>query len=406
MDRILLFPAGILQREAFIQAKELGLHIVTVDRSPDAPCFKLADEHFCLDPGNEDELLNFVAEYHLQKPLSGALVVGCDIPVSCAKVARFLGTPAISIEAAQLTVNKLAMKKVLREQDLPVPDFFEVRCASDLERYVNEYDCKMALKPNDNCAARGVLQICPGSDYEKAFAYARQNVKESGVVLEKFESGPQVSIEGLVYDEKVCVTGFADRNYEFIERFFPYIIENGATIPSALTTSQQEEIIEVFTKGVKALGINNSVAKGDIVFTGEGAKVIEIAGRISGGKFASRLVPEATGVNLLKAALKLAIGQNPDLESLQPTRNRAVAVRYFFPDTGRVAKVNGVKEARSLPGVTELITTYESGDRIPEIKCHADRGGWVVSSGTTRNEAVSTAEKAISTVEFEINSQC
>ena len=62
MNRILLLPAGIPQREAFIQAKKLGLYIVTVDRSGAAPCFRLADEHFSLDPGNETELLDFVAE--------------------------------------------------------------------------------------------------------------------------------------------------------------------------------------------------------------------------------------------------------------------------------------------------------------------------------------------------------
>ncbi len=402
MNRILLLPAGIPQREAFIQAKELGLYIVTVDRSGAAPCFRLADEHFSLDPGNEIELLDFVAEYHLRKPLSGVLLVGCDIPVSCAKVAKFLGTPGIDVDSAKLTVDKFAMKKVLYQRGLAVPDFFEVKCAEDLKRHVHEFNCKMVLKPNDNCGARGILQINPESDFEAAFDYARQNVKESGVLLEKFESGPQVSIEGLVYEGNVYVTGFADRNYEFIDRFYPYIIENGATIPTALSKSHQEEIIELFSQGVKALGINNSVAKGDMVYTEEGAKIIEIAGRISGGKFSSCLVPKATGVNLLKAALKLANGQNPDVESLQPTRNRSVAVRYFFPSGGKLSRINNVEEAKSLLGISELVTTYEPGDCISEIKCHADRGGWVVSSGNTRTEAIRTAGKAVSTVEFEV----
>ena len=55
--RILLFPAGMAQREAFLAARELKLYIVAVDRDPEAPCRQLADEFFTLDPGDAESLV-------------------------------------------------------------------------------------------------------------------------------------------------------------------------------------------------------------------------------------------------------------------------------------------------------------------------------------------------------------
>lgn len=398
--RILMFPAGPAQREAFLAARELGLQIVAVDRDPHASCRTLADEFFVLDPGDPDALTAFALEYHRRTPLSGVLVVGCDIPVSCARVAAALGTPGLSEQAAALTVDKLRMKQVLREHGVAVPDFYQVADAGEVEALIRRQSRRMIIKPNDNSGARGVQQLDIDSDFVQAFTAAASQVKRSGVILETFEPGPQISTEALIYQGEIFLTGFADRNYEYIDHFFPHVLENGATLPSSLNPAQREEVIKMFCRGIRALGIDNGVAKGDMVYTAHGAKVIEIAGRISGGKFASMIVPEASGVKLLHAALEVAVGQAPDPALLHPTRNRGVAVRYMFPPLGRLLAVEGVEQAQHLPGVLELVISYQVGDVIGPMRSHPDRGGWVVCAAEDRATAVGRAEEAISRVRF------
>ena len=400
MKRILLFPASIAQREAFFEAKKMGLHIVTVDGNPDAPCFSLANESYALNPGDLDKFLPFVDEYHKKNKIDGVLIVGCDLPVSMAKAAKITKSASICAEAAELTVNKIAMKKVLAQNGILVPDFFEIKSPDEIKDRINEGYSHLVLKPNDNSGARGVLQITPTSDIQKAFEFSRKHIKKKGLILEKFEPGLQISIEALVKDGIVYVTGFADRNYEFIDKYFPNIIENGATMPTILNSEQKEEVITVFARAIKALGINNNVAKGDMIYGENGAIVIEIAGRISGGKFASKLVPESNGVNLLEAAITLAVGNELNVDKLKPTQNRGVAVRYFFPEPGKLIEIEGVEKAKSMDGVIELITTYKPGDIIPAIRSHADRGGWVVCSAATREQAVNIAERAVIMVKF------
>ena len=398
--RILMFPAGPAQREAFLAARDLGLRIVAVDRDPHASCRTLADEFFVLDPGDPDALTAFALDYHQRTPLSGVLVVGCDIPVSCARVAAALGTPGLSEQAAALTVDKLRMKQVLRGEGVAVPDFYQVADAGEVEALVRRQNRRMIIKPNDNSGARGVQQLDIDSDFAQAFTEAVSQVKRSGVILETFEPGPQISTEALVYQGEIFLTGFADRNYEYIEHFFPHVLENGATLPSSLNPTQREEVVDMFRRGIRALGIDNGVAKGDMVYTADGAKVIEIAGRISGGKFASMIVPQASGVQLLHAALQVAVGQAPDSVYLRTTRDQGVAVRYMFPPSGRLIAVKGEEQARSLPGVLELVVSYQPGDLIGPMRSHPDRGGWVVCSAESRAAAVARAEDAISRVRF------
>lgn len=398
--RILLFPAGTAQKEAFLAARELGFYIVAVDRESKAACRQLADEFFTLDPGDAKSLVAFALDYHRQKPLSGTLVVGCDIPVSAARVASVLGSPGLTEDAAALTVDKLRMKQVLREKGVAVPDFYRVTSAAEVEEIVCRHNQRMIIKPNDNSGARGVQQLTPDSSFPQAFEQALRNVKRSGVLLEVFEPGPQISTEALIYRDEIFLTGFADRNYEYIDRFFPYILENGATLPTSLPPSQQKEVVNMFFRGIRALGINNGVAKGDMVYSQDGAKVIEIAGRISGGKFASMIVPESSGVKLLHAALQVAVGQPPDAFFLQESRCRGVAVRYMFPPPGRLIAIEGESYARNIPGLLELVITYKVGDIINPIYSHPDRGGWVVCAANDRATAVKNAEKAISQIRF------
>ncbi|OOZ36445.1 ATP-grasp domain-containing protein [Solemya velesiana gill symbiont] len=401
-QRILLFPAGIAQREAFLAARKLGFEIITVDRNPEAACFPLADEYAVLDPGNADALVSYVRRIHAAKRLDGVLLVGCDIPISAARVAAELGSPGIGLDAAELTVDKIAMKKRLRSCGVPVPDFYSISGGDEVAEILSRENRRMIIKPNDNSGARGVQQLLPDSDPTAAYEHALANVKRTGVILEVFEEGVQISIEALVHQGQVDVTGFADRNYPFLDRFFPYVLENGATLPTALDANRQGEVIQTFIQGIHALGIDNSVAKGDMVLTEEGAKVIEIAGRISGGKFASRIVPESTGVELLPAALEMAVGRTPDRKWLTSTRACGVAVRYCFPPPGRVKAIKGLEEVKGYPGVLEVHVTYEPGDIIPPMRSHPDRGGWLVCKAETRLQVEEVAEKMINKLVFEV----
>ena len=57
------------------------------------------------------------------------------------------------------------------------------------------------------------------------------------IILEEYLKGQQLSTESIISNYNVKTVGISDRNYEFLKRFEPNIIENGSDLPSK--TSKQ-----------------------------------------------------------------------------------------------------------------------------------------------------------------------
>ena len=65
-------------------------------------------------------------------------------------------------------------------------------------------------------------------------------------MVESFLFGPQISTEALVVNSKVYTIRVSDRNYEFLDKYSPHIIENGGDLPSFLSNEDQRQIICAF----------------------------------------------------------------------------------------------------------------------------------------------------------------
>ena len=88
------------------------------------------------------------------------------------------------------------------------------------------------MKPIDNAGSRGVIKIEKIDDVSKIYVECTSFSKEKTVLIEEFLSGPQISTESIIVNNEIITTGFADRNYDMDEKFSPYFIENGHSIPS------------------------------------------------------------------------------------------------------------------------------------------------------------------------------
>ena len=181
--------------------------------------------------------------------------------------------------------------------------------------------------------------------------------------------------------------GFADRNYELAARFHPQVMENGGLVPSVFVGAERKALEEVTVQAARALGIERGTAKGDLVWTSEGPKVIEIAARLSGGDFCESLVPLSTGVNYARAAIAIALGEEPEWKSLVPRPGfsvRHVANRYFFPEPGRLVALENVDKVRAQPWLKKLEFAYHLGEIVPPTASHAQRFGVFVVSANDR----------------------
>ncbi len=402
MAKTVLFVGGGIETLPGVRlAKSMGMKVVVSDRDPRAPCFAEADATLVADVYDPGATLKAVSRFVARAgPLHGALCLAVDAPATAAAVTAAYGLPGVSPQTAALAMDKLAMKRRLRDRGVPVPWFASLASAEDLASQAARQPFPLVIKPVDSRGARGVMRVTDDLDLAWAFDYARRCSPTGRVMAERFLSGPQVSTESLMVDGAAYTPGFSDRNYEWLDRYAPFFIENGGDLPSFLPAADQDALKEVAAAAARALGIRDGVAKGDLVLSEGKPYVIEIAARLSGGYFCTHSIPLNTGVALVRWALAQAVGDPVDPAELIPKRQRCVCQRYLFPEPGKVLAVRGVEAVAARPEIAYCETRVRPGDTVGPIENHPGRAGVLMATGETREAARRHAERAVRDIEI------
>ncbi len=400
--RTLLVVGGGLEAVPGLErAKEMGLHLVVSDVDPDAPGMALADDTLLASTYDIEATIAAATDYHEEvRPIDGVMCIATDVPLTVARVAAALDLPGIPVAAAERAADKLLMKDKFRDDGIPIPWYSPVESADHLEQIAAERGFPLVVKPADSRGSRGVLRLTPDADLSAAFAEAQHHSPTDRVMVEEFLDGPQVSTESLVLDGAAYTPGFADRNYELLDRYAPHIIEDGGELPSELPTEVQDAVRDLIAAAATSLGVENGVVKGDVVVTDGEPHIIELAARLSGGYFCTHEIPLNTGVDLVGNAIRLALGDPVDPADLVPRFNRCLSQRYLFPEPGLVVSVDGNDDVAEWPGVELCEVRVKPGDVVGSVESHPGRGGVVLVSGATREEARALAEKAVAAIEI------
>ncbi|WP_239057182.1 ATP-grasp domain-containing protein [Desulfovibrio sp. JC010] len=390
----------VLQR-----ASEMGLYVLAVDANPQAPGFAHAHESVIGCVYTPEKSVAALNKWSAKggKP-HGVICAAVDAPGTVAAVADHFGLTAVSAETARLATDKKAMKDRFKECGIPIPWYREIFSADELAQLLADQQETLVIKPVDSRGARGVLRLVYGSphmpDPQWAFECSQKESPSGRVMVEKYLHGPQVSTEGFVVNGQCFCPGFSDRNYEFLDRFAPNIIENGGDLPSFLDQDTQDAVKELSGKAAIALGIENSMFKGDMVVHEGRPYVIEMAARLSGGYFCSHEIPWNTGVDFVSTAIRLALGEAPAPENMIPPFQKGVAQRYLFPKPGKVTAIEGVEEARKMDGISMLEIRTAVGEAISPATSHPARAGVVMARAETREEAIKRVEAAVAAIKI------
>lgn len=398
---LLIVSGGIEAADAARRAKEMGHTVVVSDRDPEAPGFAFADSCLIADVYGANETASAAERYSRKiRKIDGVICVAADAPVTAATVAQRLRLPGLPVHVAELACDKLAMKRCFQSAGVAVPWFAEVATPQELQRIAIERGRDLVIKPVDSRGSRGVQRIAQVEDMAHAFMLARSHSPSERVMVEQYLEGPQVSTESIVLDGVCHTPGFSDRNYEFLERYAPFFIENGGDLPSHLPPDIQQKVKDLVGRAAAAMGVTNGTVKGDIVVHKGEPHVIELAARLSGGFFCTREIPLNTGVDFIGAAISIALGEPVTAEDLTPKHQRAVVQRYAFPPPGTVVSVEGADEARKLAGVAEVVVTAKQGDVILPAGDKRPSAAMVLATGETREMALKAANDALALIQI------
>jgi len=399
---LLVVGGGIEAVPGLERAKQMGLHLVVSDRDPEAPGFAAADDRLLASTYDIQATVAAARRYHREvRRFDGVMCIASDIPRTVAAVAADLGLPGISEESARLSSDKFDMKLKFRRDGVPVPWFSLVESAARLREIVMSRGFPLVIKPVDSRGARGVLRLTGAAvDLNWAYEFSASQSPSGRVMVEEFLDGPQISTESIVLEGVAYTPGLADRNYEFLDRFAPHIIENGGDLPTRLSAEEQQSMRDLIQRAAASMGVCNGVVKGDVVFHEGKPFIIELATRLSGGYFCTHEIPLSTGVDFVGCAIRLALGEQVRADELVPRFERYISQRYLFPSPGRVVGIAGAQRASEQPGVVFCQVRLKVGDIVGPVNSHPARAGLVMATGESREEAMERTRAAIESIEI------
>lgn len=424
---MLMLGAGLMQKPAIDAAHKNGFFVYLVDANPNALCVPFADHFEPIDLKDRAALANYAKKIQAEHGLHAVFTAGTDFSASVSYVAQECGLSAHSFEAALNATDKARMRQCFKDANVPSPLFTEAD-AETLKTFKNAHneaeksnkspvlaqilkinvDFPMVVKPVDNMGARGCVTV---RNFAELFAAVEDAIKYSRTgraIIEEYMDGPEFSIDSLVLDGKIIITGFADRHIFYP----PYFIEMGHTMSSAVTKQQRDEVFKVFAQGVKALGLSKGCAKGDMKLTKKGGMIGEIAARLSGGYMSGWTFPYASGVNLTEQAFFIAAGEVPSLflpENLAKMEKVAENVWYFVPENfsaerawisipGVVKTVYGMEDAAKTENIKDVFPRIQAGDAVNFPLNNVEKCGNCISQAESLEKAVAASENAVAKI--------
>lgn len=400
---LVIIGAGTEQIPAYERAKQRGLVIIGTDAKADAPALALADHAVIASTRDPQQTVDALRHFSANHPIDGVMTIANDVPLTVASVAQAFGLAGISVDSARIAQDKWQMKQCFKRDGVACPPFHFIDSIDALHDIVRQTPGKrFVLKPVDGRGARGVLLLDEHSDLDWVYAESKRWGESGRLILEEFIAGIQLSTESFLLNGRLHTAAYALRNYERLEQFSPYIIEDGGDIPAPITPDLERRVDQLILRGATAMGISEGIIKGDIVINADGEPmIIELAARLSGGWFATDQIPRATGIDLVEAVISHALGEPIDPLSLGRTQDRATAIRYWFPEAGTIESIHGADHLSGLPWVIKHAFFRHAGDLQPPIRMHPDRFGFVIVEGQDRSQALERVEAALAMVSIE-----
>lgn len=390
MKRILILGASILQLPAIKKAKAKGYYTIVADMNPNAIGVQYADEFHCVSTIDVDGVRKLAEEI---EP-NGIMTLATDMPMrAIAAATSSLGLPGITMDTAIKSTDKGEMIKAFEQHGVEHPWYFIVDTPECFDTVVDKVTFPCVIKPTDNAGNRGVSYVANKQELVDAYKYSYDNSRSGHVIIEEYMEGEEVSVEIIVYKGQVHILAITDK----LTLGKPYFVEVGHAEQSQKSKEVRDAIVDLAKRAVKAVGIDNSPAHVEIMVTKDGPKMVELGSRMGGGCITTHLVPLSTGIDMIECVMDLSLGLGPDLT---PKFDKGSALRHIVGVEGTIEAIDGLDQARKIPGVVEVTMLKEIGSECHYFKNGSDRVGYVIAQGENTAKAIEICEKAITCIKI------
>ena len=313
-------------------AHELGLHVITCDYLPDNIAHKYSDEYHNVSIIDKEAVLKLAQELQIDGIMSFAVDPGV---VTAAYVQEQMGLPSFGpYESVCILQDKARFREFLRNHGFNCPWSYGFDSVDAAMTFADNYTYPAIVKPTDAAGSKGVTRVDSRIGLETAFQIAIKNSLSGSFIIEEFieKTGHTTGSDSFVVDGKFEYFSF-DNQYFDENSPNPYV-PSAHSWPSTMPLGKQEELQRELQRLISILQMRNGVFNIE-ARVGVNGKVyiMEVSPR-GGGNRLSEVLYMATGVNLIKNAVRVCMGM--PTENINPcVYNGAWAILMLHSDSDR-----------------------------------------------------------------------
>lgn len=403
---LLLVPSSTYRARDFLDAaRKLGVEVVVASEEPHVMSELMGVRSLSLPLADPQAAAAVIVDHDRGAPIDAVVALDDQGTLVAAEASRNLGIPHNPPEAVAAARDKLLMRTMLERAEVQQPAFGTIpQGASDEEvaRLVTEVGLPCVIKPTTLAASQGVLRADSSEEAVRVKERVRRISEAAGLasseplLVERFVTGPEVAVEGLLRDGTLDVLAIFDKPDPLDG---PAFEETIYVTPSRLDDSDTKAVVGVAQAATSALGLEHGPVHAELRVSDARASLIEVAARTIGG-LCSRTLSFSTGRTLEEIVLSEALGMSPERPEL--VKGASGVLMLPIPRAGSFEGLGGVAEALAVPGVTDVETTLARGrhvDPVPEGNRYV---GFVFARSKTPEQVEKALRRARSLIEVKV----
>jgi biotin carboxylase len=283
--------------------------------------------------------------------------------LAASEIAQALGLPGTDPDAVRRCRDKHQTRTVLDSARLPQPRSIAVTTLEEALRAMETVGYPAILKPRGLGGSLGVIKVRNPEELTASFEFTR-NASVADVpsyvvpvLAEEYVSGPEISIDAVVYHGRVEPLYVARK----LVGYDPYCEEIGHYVDATDPLISDPDMLQLLQSTHAALGVTERITHTEIKLTSSGPRVIEVNGR-PGGDLIPYLGMRTTGIDAALVAAEVACGRTPDLSR---DRKLAAGIRFYYVEQEDTTILSiGFDQERLPPAIDRAETLAKPGDTV------------------------------------------
>jgi biotin carboxylase len=352
-------------------------------------------------PGAADEFFNAHPELH---PAAVTPMGEYGTPFA-ARLAERYGLPGAGFGAALLLRDKALLRKVTSAAGIANPEWATVTAPGEVRDFMAAHPGPVVLKPANRQGSVGT-KVLHGAD-EVDRAWAECLVHDEGVMVPDRPMPLHMLVERYVNGREFSVETLFDRGRPVFANVTgkllfpgPRPIELGHEVPADIPAELTERLCGLTERVLHAVGFGTGIVHCEWIVADEAIYLVECAGRMAGDGIVM-MIEAAYPVELIRSFWTLMKGE-PLPAPLPRSAEQGAAVRFLHTEPGAVLSVDGLDDARAVPGVTWCSVGVQPGDTVRELRSSWDRVGSAMAVAPTAAEAMACAAAALDRIQVKV----